>query len=219
MGTADIDRGQGISICQFILSYTQIINSLLSSTDIYITSEPVSDWTTFYGICCFLAFETRFYGSEFSNRMPTSLLIHVLVRTRDWVRLSLPQSLRSNVYVLKTQTNKKLGQSQCSRFLRRWSAMASLLELRVRISPRVIDICLLWALCVVRWESLRRAHHPSTGVLRVVLCRTWFDREASTMESLWFSTSCCKMGGGEFEKWISRNIYRETLLSCPWFVV
>ena len=112
MGTADIDCGQGRSICHFILSNTQIINSLLSSTDIYITSEPVSDWTAFYGICCFLTFEVRFYGFELSNRMPTSLLIYVLVRTRVWVRLSLPQSFRSSVYVVKTQGNKKWGRSQ-----------------------------------------------------------------------------------------------------------
>ena len=165
MGTADIDRGQGISICQFILSDTQIINSLLSSTNIYITSEPVSGWTTFYGICCFLAFEIRFYGFEFSNRIPTSLLQNGLVRTRDWVRLPLPQSLRLNVYVVKTQGNKNWGRSQCSRFLRRGSARAGLLGLRVRIPPRGIDVCPLWVLCVVRWDSLRRTHYPSTGIV------------------------------------------------------
>ena len=172
MGTADIDRGQGINICQFILSDTQIINSLLSFTDIYITSEPVSFWTTFYGICCFLVFEIRFYGSELSNRMPPRLQIYVLIGARVWVRLSLRQSLHSNVYVVQTEVNKKWGRSQCWRFLRRGSAMDGFLELRVRIPPRGIDVCLLWVLCVFRWEFLSRNHHPSTGVLPGVLRRT-----------------------------------------------
>ena len=181
MGTADIDRGQGISICQFILSDTQIINSLLSSPDIYITSEPVSDWTTFYGICCFLEFEISFYGFELSHRMPASLLIYVLLRTRVWVRLSLPQSLRSNVYEVKNQVNKKLGWSQCWRFLRRESAMAGFLELRVRIPPRGIDMS---PVGVVRCQVGVSASDPSpvhrspTGCVVWNLVWSWsFDNE------------------------------------------
>ena len=32
------------------------------------------------------------------------------------------------------------------------------------------DVCTLWVLCVVRYRFLRRADHPSRGVLRNVVC-------------------------------------------------
>ena len=33
-----------------------------------------------------------------------------------------------------------------------------------------MNVCLLWVLCIVRWRSLRRADHPSRGVLPSVAC-------------------------------------------------
>jgi len=63
-----------------------------------------------------------------------------------------------------------LGRSQWPHGLRRGSAAASLLGLRVRVSPGAwMFVCLLWLLCVVRQRSLPRAVQPSSrGVLASV---------------------------------------------------
>jgi hypothetical protein len=59
--------------------------------------------------------------------------------------------------------------------LRRGSAAAVLLGLLVRILPAAWMSCLLWALCVVRYRSLRWSDHPSRGAYRVgcVWVRSW----------------------------------------------
>jgi hypothetical protein len=57
----------------------------------------------------------------------------------------------------------------------------------------VINVCLLWMLCVVRWRSLRRADHSSRGVLPIVVCLEC-DREASIMRRPWSTRGCCAIG-------------------------
>ena len=57
-----------------------------------------------------------------------------------------------------------LCRSQWPLGLRRGSAAARLLGLRVRVPPGVMDVSLL-LLCVVRWKSLQGADHYSRGVL------------------------------------------------------
>jgi len=91
--------------------------------------------------------------------------------------------LRSSCHwrVLRSSCHRRVLRSSCHRtgpifnfswFLgprgvRRGSAAAGLLGLRIRITP---GICLLWVLCVVRLRSLRRAGHSSRGVLQSVVC-------------------------------------------------
>jgi hypothetical protein len=45
-----------------------------------------------------------------------------------------------------------------------------LLGLWFRIPRAGMEVCLSWVLCAVRWRSLRRADHPSRGVLPSVVC-------------------------------------------------
>ena len=47
-----------------------------------------------------------------------------------------------------------------------------------------MDICLLWVLCVVRLRSLRRADHPSKGILPTVVLRWVWSRNAANEETL-----------------------------------
>jgi hypothetical protein len=88
--------------------------------------------------------------------------------------------------------------------LRRRSAAARLLGLRVRIPLGAwMSVCceccvlsgrgLLWMLCVVRQRSLRRADHPSRGVLPTVVCLAECDREAKTMKRPRSTRGCCAM--------------------------
>jgi len=61
--------------------------------------------------------------------------------------------------------------------LRRGSAAAPLLRLRVRI-PLGEWMSVFWMLCVVRYGTLRRADHSSRGVLPGVVClRSWHPDE------------------------------------------
>jgi len=48
---------------------------------------------------------------------------------------------------------------QWRRSLRRRSAAACLLKIVGSNSTRIMDVCLLWVLCVFRYMSLRRASH------------------------------------------------------------
>ena len=48
-------------------------------------------------------------------------------------------------------------------------------------------------LCVVRYRSLRRADHPSRGVLPTVVCLAECDREAKTMKRPRSTRGCCAM--------------------------
>jgi hypothetical protein len=52
-----------------------------------------------------------------------------------------------------------------------------------------IDVCLLGVLCVVRWNSLRRADHPSRGILLNVVCPAVCDLETSTIRRPWPTTA------------------------------
>jgi len=45
--------------------------------------------------------------------------------------------------------------------------------------------CECCVLCVVRWNSLRRADHPSRGVLPTVMCPAECDLQTSTIRRLW----------------------------------
>jgi hypothetical protein len=63
-----------------------------------------------------------------------------------------------------------MSRSQWPRGRRHGSASAGLLGLRVRIPPEGMAFCLVWVLCVVRYRSLRRADHSSTGIIPTVLC-------------------------------------------------
>ena len=77
------------------------------------------------------------------------------------------------------------SRSQWPRGLKRRSTAARLLRLWVRIPPGM-DVCLLWVLCVVRWRSLRRAHHASRGVIPTVMRRCIWSRNLKNEEALAF---------------------------------
>jgi hypothetical protein len=58
-----------------------------------------------------------------------------------------------------------------------------------------MNACHLRVLCAVRLKFLRRADHPSRGVLPHMVCLAC-DREASTMRSLWPARVCRAIQGG-----------------------
>jgi hypothetical protein len=47
-----------------------------------------------------------------------------------------------------------------------------------------MNVCLLWVLCVVRYRSLRRADHLSTGVLPTVVRRCVWSRNLKNEEAM-----------------------------------
>jgi hypothetical protein len=76
---------------------------------------------------------------------------------------------------------------------------------------------------VVRYRSLRRADHPSRGVLRecgVSEC----DREASIFRRPWPTSGCCASGGGGFKNFENavqyvQSVRKEGSIQASWSVV
>lgn len=68
-----------------------------------------------------------------------------------------------------TYKKNQSRRSQWPRCLRRESAAADVRGMRVRIPPEGW-MCLLQALFVVRYKSLRRAYRSSRGILPSVMC-------------------------------------------------
>jgi hypothetical protein len=65
-----------------------------------------------------------------------------------------------------------------------WVCGSSPAEIMGSSPTGVMDVCLLWVLCFVRYRSLRRDDHLSRGVLSSVVCRSVWSRNLMNEEAL-----------------------------------
>jgi hypothetical protein len=90
-----------------------------------------------------------------------------------------------------TILNNDTMPTQWPRGLRRESAAARLLGLRVRIQPGDMNVRLLWLLYIFRDRFLRGAEHSFRGVLTSVVRLNECDRAALLMRRPWPTRGCC----------------------------
>jgi len=109
----------------------------------------------------------KFSLSAFSFRQYARLVTFLCVR--QWCRKS--KIVYYSLIIIEIDDYIEIfGQSWWPRSLRRGSAAARLLELRVQIPVGGIDVCLLCVLCVVTYRSLRRADPPPIPTECVCVC-------------------------------------------------